>query len=78
MSKSHLVQKRTNRCIAQILGYKEEFIDPYIDEETSDEFRSLILDSINDINNIAVDIIDDSSIVNEIFIERMEAIINGD
>lgn len=77
MSKSQLVQKRTNRCIAQILGYKEDFIDPYIDEDTADEFRSLILDAINDVNNIAVDIIDDSSIVNEVFIERMEAIING-
>jgi len=78
MTKAEMLRKRTNRCIAKILGYKEDYIDDDIDEETSDEFRSLILDAINDVSNLAVDLLDDASIMNELFIERMEAVINGE
>lgn len=78
MSKSMMVAKRRDRCIATILSFKEAEIDDLLqDPELSSDFRKLILDSVNDVCNLAIDLIDDASIVNEIFLDRLDEMLNG-
>lgn len=77
MSKSQIIAKRRDRAIATILSFKEDEIDYYIDEELSADLRKVILDAVNDVCNLAIDLLDESSIVNELFLDRLDDIING-
>lgn len=77
-NKSQMVARRRDRCIATILSFKEDEIDNMVDDDDiSAEFRELILYEINDVCNLAIDLINDSSIVNEIFMERLDKMVNG-
>ena len=77
MSKSEIVAKRRDRAIATILSFKEDEVDYYIDDELSSDLRKVVLDSINDVCNLAIDLLDESSIVNELFLDRLDEIVNG-
>lgn len=77
MSSTSAVAKRRDRCIATILGFKEDYVDEFVDDEISDEFRKVILDSVNDVCSLAITLIDEASVVNELFLEKVEDIING-
>ena len=77
MNKSEIVAKRRDRAIATILSFKEDEVDYYIDNELSADLRKVVLDSINDVCNLAIDLLDESSIVNEIFLDRLDEIVNG-
>lgn len=77
MSGAEIVAKRRDKCIATILGFKEDEVDDFIDPEISVELRKIILDSINDVCNLAIDLLDESSIVNEEFLDRVDEMING-
>lgn len=77
MSAASIVAKRRDRCIATILSFKEDEIDGYIDTELSSDLRKVILDNINDVCNLAVDLLDDASIVNDVFLDKLDEMING-
>lgn len=77
MSAASIVAKRRDRCIATILSFKENEIDEYIDTELSGDLRKVILDNINDVCNLAVDLLDDASIVNDVFLDKLDEMING-
>jgi hypothetical protein len=78
MSASHIVAKRRDRCLATILSFKEDEVDEYLDRELSNDLRKVILDSVNDVCSLAIDLLDDASIVNETFFERLEDLFNGE
>ena len=78
MSTADIVAKRRDRAIATILSFKEDEIDHYLDPELSSDLRKVILDAINDVCNLAIDLLDDASMVNEVFFDRLEDILNGD
>ncbi len=75
--KSRMIAKKRDRAIATLLSFKEEEIDDFIDEDISQELRKLILDLFNDVANIAIELIDESSVINEIFLDRIDEIVNG-
>ena len=80
-----VVSRRCNKVIAIILRYKDEHLDPYLPEETANEFRTLVLDQINDLHDLFVDLLkvskDDSAVVNEHYLALLEevhvAVTNG-
>lgn len=77
IGKSRIIAKRRDRCLATILSFKEEALDDFLPEEVSDNFRKLVLDSVNDVCNLAIDLLEESTIVNEVFLERIEDIVAG-
>lgn len=67
--------RRRNKAISIILRYKEDHIDSQIDEETSDRFRTVVLDQINDFHDVCVDLFGASGgVVNELWVEKLEEI----
>lgn len=78
MEKPQIVAKKRDRCIATILSFKEEELDVYIPDDLSVEFRKIVLDSVNDVCNLAIDLLEESSVVNELFLDRIDEIVNGD
>jgi hypothetical protein len=67
--------RRRNKAISIILRYKEDHIDDQIDEDTSDRFRTVVLDQINDFHDVCVDLIGASGgVVNELWVEKLEEI----
>lgn len=67
--------RRRNKAISIILRFKEDYIDDQIDEATSDQFRSVVLDQINDFHDVCVDLIGASGgVVNELWVEKLEEI----
>jgi len=76
-AKSQLIARKRDRAIATLLSFKEDEVDPFIDNDVSDELRKLVLDLFNDVANIAIDLVDESSVINEIFLDRIEEIVNG-
>lgn len=76
MNVEDVVSRRCNKAIAIILRAKDTQLDPYLPEEVSDAFRTLILDQINDLQDLFVDLLkvskDDSVVVNEHYLAMLE------
>lgn len=64
--------RRRNKAISIILRFKEEEIDPFIDDDTSNRFRTLVLDQLNDFCEVCVDLIGAADgVVNELWVEKL-------
>lgn len=73
MNEKIFLGKRRNRVIATILSFKERECDQYLPDSVSASLRAVILDEINDLCELAFDLIaDDGPIMNEEFIDRLE------
>lgn len=77
MSASTIVARRRDRCIASILSFKEDEIDQSIDPHIAAQFRKLILDSINDVCSLAIDLLDESVLLNEIVVDKIDELIDS-
>ena len=67
--------KRRDRAIATILGYKEKEVDEFLPDSISFGLRKIILDQINEICDLAFDLMaSDSVIFNEEFVSKIEEI----
>lgn len=72
--------KRRDRAIATILGFKEDECDYYLPDDVSKELRLVILDNINDVCDLAFDLMDDKIDINQYFLDvldKLEEIQNG-
>ena len=73
-----LLEKRSHRAMATILGFKERECDPFLSERTSQQFRKVILDTINDYHALVVDILDSmttgTTAFNELYLERLDSL----
>lgn len=50
------ISKRRDRVIATLLSEKEDICDKYLPADVSSEFRSIILDELNDLANFCIDV----------------------
>lgn len=73
-----LMAKRCDRAIAVILGFKEKECDEFLPRDVQQRLRKVILDQINDLFNLYCDInksaLDDSVVVNQLYVDRLNAI----
>jgi hypothetical protein len=75
MDEKEILQRRKNRTIATILGFKERELDDFLPAGVSADFRSLILDQINDLVNLTLDLLAAASgerVINELYYDRLE------
>lgn len=68
--------KRRDRAIAIILSYKERECDGFLPDYISRELRKVILDQVNDICDLAFDLIDDDIVINEEFLNKLDEILD--
>ena len=80
MNNKGFLGKRRDRSIATILSFKENECDQFLPKEVSVALRKIILDQINDLCDLAFDIIDEDSYIefNDEFLDRLEAIYRED
>ena len=74
MDEKGLLVKRSKRCMATILGFKEKYCDTYLPPEISDNLRKVVLDEINDLCELVFDILDEDVIFNEDYFVLLEEI----
>lgn len=75
MDKSGILAKRRDRVIASFLSFKERECDQYLPEDVSSRLRKKFLDDINDLCEIAFDlIVEDSVVWNDEFMNRLDDI----
>ena len=73
MDNKAILQNRKNRVIATILGYKETEIDQFLPPEMQVALRKKILDQVNDLTNLALDLITPESVMlNEVYLEKID------
>ena len=73
----NLLANRGNKAIAIILSSKEELCDPHIPQESAVAMRKVVLDQVNDLVDVALDLIRDAgdNIYNdEYFRRKLDAI----
>ena len=68
--------KRRDRAIATILSFKERECDHYLPEDISYDLRKVILDQMNDLVDLAYDLINDDIIINDAFLDKLDEILN--
>lgn len=77
-SLNELLAKRRDRAIATVLGVKERECDAFLPPESRARLRKVILDQINEVADLALDVIkslDTGEVVlNEAYLERLDAI----
>lgn len=72
---ARLIALRGNRTTAVLLTWLEDNVYGYLPEETQNETRRVILDSINGFKDLAIDIVKaDTSYINEIWAEKLDEI----
>jgi hypothetical protein len=65
--------KRRDRAIATILSFKERECDQFLPPEVAQRLRKEILDQINEVCDVAFDLINDVDVVwNEEFMDRLD------
>ena len=65
--------KRRDRAIATLLSFKERECDRYLPTEVSQRLRKEILDQINEVCDVAFDLIGDAEVIwNEEFMDRFD------
>ena len=67
--------KRRDRAIAIILSYKERECDDYLPDYVSRELRKVVLDQINDIVELAFDMINYDIVLNDEFLDKLDEIL---
>lgn len=75
MDNKTFLGKRRDRAIATILGFKEREVDSFLPEDISFALRKTILDQVNEICDLAFDLMaSDSVIFNEEFVNKIDEI----
>lgn len=74
MDEKGLVIKRSKRCMATILGFKEKHCDAFLPEDISENLRKVILDEVNELINLVTDILDEDVMFNEEYFTMLEDI----
>jgi hypothetical protein len=74
MDNKAFLGKRRDRAIATLLSFKERECDVYLPSDVSQKLRKEILDQINEVCDVAFDIISDDIIVNEIIQDKLNLI----
>jgi hypothetical protein len=75
MNDKNFLGKRRDRAIATLLSFKERECDSFLPVEVSQRLRKEILDQINELCDVAFDLIgNDEVILNEEFIDRFNEI----
>jgi hypothetical protein len=72
-----ILDRRKDRLIATVLGFKESDLDKYLPSEVSQAFRKLLLDQINDYANMVDDVLksyEGDIVVNEEYARMLEEI----
>lgn len=72
-----VLNRKKKRAIAILLRFKETNCDQYLPENVSFELRKLILDQVNDLCNLAVDMMESSTdgiVVNEVYLDQVARI----
>lgn len=73
-----LLAKRRDKAIAVILSCKERECDGYLPVEVQARLRKVVLDQLNDLTDLAVDLLGSSDgkgmIINELFLEKLDAV----
>lgn len=69
--------KRRDRAIAIILSYKERECDDYLPERVSQDLRKVILDQINDIVDLAFDMINYDIVLNDEFLDKLDELLEA-
>ena len=73
MDNKAFLGKRRDRAIATLLSFKERDCDQYLPLETSQKLRKEILDQINELCDVAFDLMNVSDVVwNEDFMDRFD------
>lgn len=76
-SAKRALARRRDKGLAAILSAKESALDEFVPSDLSFAFRKVVLNEINDIVDLAFDLMDTiegDQIVNELFIKRLEEI----
>lgn len=66
--------KRRDRTIATLLSFKEQWVDQYLPPEVSSALRKEILDQINDLCDLAFDLIGEEVVFNDSFMAKLDDI----
>lgn len=74
MNEQSILERRTRRIIKQLLCFKEEVVDIHLPEQVQAELRERILDSLNELCNLATDLM--SPNVNDLYIEKLDQILD--
>ena len=74
MDSKGFLAKRRDRVIATLLSFKEDVVDEYLPESVSFALRKEILNQINDLCDLAFDLLSADTIVNEEFLQRLDDI----
>lgn len=74
MDEKGLVIKRSKRCMATILGFKEKHCDAFLPEDISENLRKVILDEVNELINLVTDILDEDVMFNDEYFTMLEDI----
>ena len=69
--------KRRDRAIAIILSYKERECDDYLPDYVSRELRKVVLDQINDIVELAFDMINYDIVLNDEFLDKLDELLEA-
>jgi hypothetical protein len=71
-----ILEKRRNRSIALILSFKENECDRYLPDDVSHKLRKTVLDQVNDLHDLAVDLlrsVDDGTVIlNEEYLKKID------
>jgi len=71
----NLVANRARRCSATILTWMENNIYEYLPNEKQQAVRSTVLQNVNDLSDIAIDIVkSDTGQINEFWVEELAEI----
>lgn len=74
MDNKAFLGKRRDRAIATLLSFKEREVDIYLPDEVSHKLRKEILDQINEVCDVAFDLVSDDIIVNELIQDKLDLI----
>ena len=71
----NLVANRARRCSATILTWMENNIYEFLPREQQESVRRTVLSNVNDLSDIAIDIVkSDTSQINEFWVEELAEI----
>lgn len=73
-----ILERRKNKAIAVVLGYKEREVDEFLPRDVQEKLRKVILDQINDFHGLCMDIyqsLDSGEVtLNEYWLELLQDI----
>lgn len=66
-----IIGRQRDRSIASILDFKEKICDEFLPDDVRKNLRKHVLDNINDLANLALDLLDTS---NDIYFSKLDDI----